>query len=59
MMVRANVQQEIPAQQLWFVMQTTQYDERGSAIFSVCVWRVTVDNGNRQAVQQEVIMDLL
>jgi beta-lactamase regulating signal transducer with metallopeptidase domain len=59
MMVRASAEQETAQSQLWFVMQAAQYDEQGSAIFSVCVWRVTVDDGNHQSVQQQVIMDLL
>jgi hypothetical protein len=56
MMVRANAEHEIAAPQLLFIMQTTQYDESGSAILKLCVWRVTFDNENRETVRQEVIV---
>jgi beta-lactamase regulating signal transducer with metallopeptidase domain len=55
-MVRASAQEDIAAPQVQLVMQMTQYDERGSAIFNLCVWRVTFESGNQQAVRQEVIV---
>lgn len=55
-MVRASAQAGIAAAQVQLVMQMTQYDERGSAIFNLCVWRVTFESGNQQAVRQEVIV---
>jgi hypothetical protein len=55
-MVRASAQEETAAPQLQLVMQMTQYDERGSAIFNLCVWRVTFENRNHQAIRQEVIV---
>jgi beta-lactamase regulating signal transducer with metallopeptidase domain len=62
-MVRASAQPEIAAPELFFVMQTTRYDQSGSAILSVSVWRVTIDNGDRQIIHdnlpQEMIIDLL
>ena len=54
--VRASAHSEITAPQVQLVMQMTQYDERGSAIFNLCVWRVTFESGNQQAVRQEVIV---
>jgi beta-lactamase regulating signal transducer with metallopeptidase domain len=54
-MVRASAQEEV-APQVQLVMQMTQYDERGSAIFNLSVWRVTFESGNQQAVRQEVIV---
>jgi len=59
LMVRANTQPEIVAPQLLFVMQTTQYQLDGSAIWSLCVWRVTVNNEDRPALRQQVIPSLL
>jgi len=56
MMVLANAQEEIAAPQLQLVMQMTQYNERGSAILSFSVWRVTFESGNRQTVREEVIV---
>ena len=56
MMVNGSAQEEIAAPQLQLVMQMTQYDERGSAILSLSVWRVTFESGNRQLVRQEVIV---
>ena len=53
-MVRASAQ-ETAAPQVQLVMQMTQYDERGSAIFNLCVWRVTFESGSQQTVRQEVI----
>jgi len=58
-LVRPSAQEEIAAPQLQLVMQMTQYDERGSAIFNLCVWRVTFESENQQAVRQEVIVRLL
>jgi hypothetical protein len=55
-MVRASTQEEIATPQLQLVMQITQYDERGSAIFNLCVWRVTFENGDQQAVHQEMVV---
>jgi len=55
-MVRASMQEEVAAPQLQLVMQMTQYDERGSAIMSLSVWRVTLVSGNQQTVRQEVIV---
>ena len=58
-MIRASALGENFVPELIFVMQTAEYDERGDAMFSVCVWRVTVEDGNRQTIQRAVIMDLL
>jgi beta-lactamase regulating signal transducer with metallopeptidase domain len=57
-MVRASTQPEVVAPDLLFVMQTTQYDEEGSAIVRLSVWRVTIEN-DRRTVQQQVFMYLL
>jgi hypothetical protein len=57
-MVRASAQEEV-APRVQLVMQMTQYDERGSAIFNLCVWRVTFESGNQQEVRQEVIVKSL
>ena len=32
------VQQEIPAQQTFFILQTTQYDASGSGVWTLCIW---------------------
>jgi beta-lactamase regulating signal transducer with metallopeptidase domain len=50
---------KITPSQFVFMMQTTHYDERGSAIVRLCVWRVTFDGENRQTVQQETIVRVL
>ena len=55
-MARSSAQEEVAAPQVQLVMQMTQYDERGSAIFNLSVWRVTFESGNQQAVRQEVIV---
>jgi beta-lactamase regulating signal transducer with metallopeptidase domain len=55
-MGRSSAQEEVAAPQVQLLMQMTQYDERGSAIFNLCVWRVTFESGNQQAVRQEVIV---
>jgi len=57
-LVRAMARPEKPdmsAPQFLVVMQTTQYDGRGSARSSFCVWRVTFPSGNSNAFQAEVI----
>jgi beta-lactamase regulating signal transducer with metallopeptidase domain len=59
MMVRASAQPEIPAPQLLFVMQTTQYGENGSAIVSLSVWRVTFDRTSPPTTRPEFIVRLL
>ena len=53
---RSSAQEEVAAPQVQLVMQMTQYDERGSAILKLSVWRVTFESGNQQAVRQEVIV---
>ena len=50
---------ETAASQFVFMMQTTHYDEQGSAIVRLSVWRVTFDGENRQTVHQETIVRLL
>ena len=42
-----------------FMTQTTHYDEQGSAIVRLCIWRVTFDGENRQTVHEETIVRLL
>jgi beta-lactamase regulating signal transducer with metallopeptidase domain len=54
-MVRAAAKPDTSAPQFLVVMQTTQYDGRGSARSSFCVWRVTFPSGNSNAIQAEVI----
>jgi hypothetical protein len=54
-LVRAVEKPEVSAPQFLVVMQTTQYDGRGSARSSFCVWRVTFPTGNSNAIQAEVI----
>ena len=53
--VRAVEKPYAPAPEFLVVMQTTQYDSRGSARSSFCVWRVTFPGGNSNAIQAEVI----
>jgi beta-lactamase regulating signal transducer with metallopeptidase domain len=54
-LVRPAVRPDASAPQFLVVMQTTQYDGRGSARSSFCVWRVTFPSGNSNAIQAEVI----
>jgi beta-lactamase regulating signal transducer with metallopeptidase domain len=54
-LVRAVEKPYTPAPEFLVVMQTTQYDSRGSARSSFCVWRVTFPGGNSNAIQAEVI----
>ena len=58
-LVRTNVKQVVPSQQFLVIMQSTQYDGRGSAVVNFCVWRVTFTTQSRNAVQQEVIQSKL
>jgi beta-lactamase regulating signal transducer with metallopeptidase domain len=55
-LVAARAQKEIVAPQFQLVMQVTGYDEGGSQIMSLCVWRVTFENENHHTVRQEVIV---
>jgi len=57
--VQASRQQEVPVPQTWFVMQTAHFGEGGSRIMRLSVWRVTVDDQNRETIQHEVIVRLL
>jgi beta-lactamase regulating signal transducer with metallopeptidase domain len=50
-LVRASVPREDRAPQWLFVLQTTQFDEDGSAIVQLSVWRVTIDPGQQSAIQ--------
>jgi hypothetical protein len=54
-LVRPAVRPDASAPEFLVVMQTTQYDGRGSARSSFCVWRVTFPSGNSNAIQAEVI----
>jgi beta-lactamase regulating signal transducer with metallopeptidase domain len=54
-LVRPVAKPKMSAPQFLVVMQTTQYDGRGSARSSFCVWRVTFPSGNSNAIQAEVI----
>ncbi len=54
--IRANVPDEIGPPQFQFVMEITQYDERGSTILSLSVWRVTFDSEDQKTIRQEVIV---
>jgi len=50
-LVRASAPREVQAPQLLFVLQTTQFDEDGSAIVQLSVWRVTFDSDQQRAIQ--------
>jgi len=50
---------EVAPSQFVFMMQTTHYNQQGSAIVRLSVWRVTFDGENRQTIQQETIIRLL
>jgi hypothetical protein len=54
-LVRAVANPDTSTPQFLVVMQTTQYDGRGSARSSFCVWRVTFPSGNSNAIRAEVI----
>jgi beta-lactamase regulating signal transducer with metallopeptidase domain len=55
-LVRASLQQEIPAPELLFVVRTMQFDDSGFAMVHLSVWRVTFDPDQQQAVRQEFIV---
>jgi beta-lactamase regulating signal transducer with metallopeptidase domain len=50
---------EVAPSQFVLVTQTTHYNEQGSAIVHLCIWRVTFDGVNRQALHEETIVRLL
>ncbi len=52
--VRTAAKQPIPAPQFLFVMQTADYDGRGSAIVTFSVWRVTFPPQYQNAVQPKI-----
>ncbi|HWZ82285.1 MAG TPA: M56 family metallopeptidase [Terriglobales bacterium] len=55
-LVRASLQQQIPASQLLLVVRTMQFDDSGFAMVHMSVWRVTLDPDQQQAVRQEFIV---
>jgi beta-lactamase regulating signal transducer with metallopeptidase domain len=54
-LIRTAVRPDMSTPEFLVVMQTTQYDGRGAARSSFCVWRVTFPSGNSNAIQAEVI----
>ncbi|MBS1849782.1 MAG: M56 family metallopeptidase [Acidobacteria bacterium] len=53
----ASALRDLPAgRQYVFVMQTTQWNDHGAPVLSLCVWRVTVSASGQQQVEAEVYM---
>lgn len=52
--VSAAAKQAISAPEFLFVMQTTEFDDQGSAMFSVSVWRVVIVQPQGKGVQAGV-----
>lgn len=54
-LMQAALGNAVPAQQFLVVMQTTEYDGRGSAILNFTVWRITFASPAHKAVQQGIV----
>ncbi|HZW92740.1 MAG TPA: M56 family metallopeptidase [Candidatus Eremiobacteraceae bacterium] len=57
--VSAAAKQAIPVPGFLLVMQTTEFDEQGSAVFSVSVWRVIILQRQGKAVQPGVVAKVI
>jgi Zn-dependent protease with chaperone function len=55
--LRASAVQEIPAQQTFFILQTTQYDASGSGIWTLCIWRVRAGSLAERQLQSAIVLD--
>jgi len=51
------VQQDIPPQQTFFILQTTQYDASGSGFWTLCIWRVRAGSVAERQLQSAIILD--
>jgi len=51
------VQQEMPVQQTFLILQTTQYDGSGSGIWTLCIWRVRRGSLPDRQLQSAIILD--
>jgi beta-lactamase regulating signal transducer with metallopeptidase domain len=48
-------EQAIAPQAIFLIMQTAQYDESGPAVWTICVWRVTVVDSTRSQIPAKKI----
>jgi hypothetical protein len=51
------VRQDMPAQQTFFILQTTQYDASGSGFWTLCIWRVRAGSAAERQLQSAIILD--
>jgi beta-lactamase regulating signal transducer with metallopeptidase domain len=54
-LIEAPLGNAVPAQQFLVVMQTTEYDGRGSAVVNFTVWRITFASPAHRAVQRGLV----
>jgi beta-lactamase regulating signal transducer with metallopeptidase domain len=52
-------QRKRPIEATLVILQTTQYDESGSASWTLCVWRVERGTSAERQLEQAIVLDLL
>jgi hypothetical protein len=58
-MLQASLKTTAPVQPMFVVMQTLQYESNGSAVWTLCVWQITVDDASQRRAQPEAVMNSL
>jgi len=53
----SSARRAVPQEQVVLLMQSTQFDETGTPVFTFCVWQIT--DANRQQVRTEIVVHSL
>src|SRR5580658_7737291 len=60
LVIRARAQQEeLPAQETFVVVQTTQYDASGSGVWTLCIWKVRGGNLAERELESAIVVSLI
>ena len=59
-LIRASITEEgLPMQETIFILRTNQFDASGSAIWTLCIWRVGGDNATGRQLESAIFVRLI
>jgi beta-lactamase regulating signal transducer with metallopeptidase domain len=51
-------QKELPSQETYVVLQTTQYDSSGSGVWTLCIWRIEGGNSAETQLESAILLTI-
>jgi hypothetical protein len=57
--IRARAEEELPVQDTFVVVQTTQYDAFGSGVWTLCIWKVKGGNLAERELESAIVVTLI